>query len=579
VGLLLGGQLTRILGFLLLFATIVRCDNGRDTFIRRAPATAEELGVIATVEPSELEKIQQDFPQAEIRALSPKRNLFEISRVPASELQNYISNKQTTTNVFMKEQSAASRWNDDSSWVGKAAETSKEVAAAVSTCRKTMTVPKLSIKASFNPITLTISLGETVDIQATGIANAQVGGDVRLIWDMLPPMLSEQKLSQNFTSGQTFVPDSTGLYQIAVIGQGQDLSCKVSVVNFLVTANPELNDKLSLASSPDKSLFDHLTSIQSEKAWKLSQGANITVAVLDTGIHYNHPGLRDNLHFNDNEDFNGKDNDGNGFPGDRLGWDFINGDRFAFDDDGHGTHVSGLVASPYAGSAPLSRILPVKVLDAGGRTDLGTFIAGIYYAVDSGARIINASLGFDTPEDASPFDLIRIAPPELVAAIEYAQSKNVLFVSAAGNGDPRTGAGFDIKDRPSYPASINADNQITVAATSLGVLSSYSNFNNELVHVAAPGGDQNRFVTSLAKENPLGVAFIAQAGTSMAAPIVSGVAALMLSVRPELTPQNIKAIMIATGDDLPSLKNKTANGKGLNAQQATQAALDFQLAP
>ncbi len=260
-----------------------------------------------------------------------------------------------------------------------------------------------------------------------------------------------------------------------------------------------------------------------------------------------------------------------------MGWDFIGGDRFAFDDGGHGSHVAGLVASPYAGAAPLAKILPVKILDAGGRTDLATFVAGIYYAVDNGAQIINASLGFDTPKGASPFDTIFRVPPELKAAIDYAASKNVLFVSAAGNGDAMTGDGFDIKARPSYPASINAENQITVAATSLGELTSYSNFNRELVHVAAPGGDQNRFITSLAKENPLGVAFVAQAGTSMAAPLVAGVAAQMLSVRPELTPQDVKALLISTGNEAASLKNKTANGKIIDALQATQAALDFQL--
>lgn len=574
----MGGQLTRILGFLLLLVTLARCGSEHNDYIRRAPATTDELGMIVTAQNSELQKIQQDFPQAEIRALSPQRNLFEISHVPKKSLENYLENKQMSANVFMKEHSASSRWNNDSSWVGKASETKEEVMAAISTCRNTQQNPSISVTSSFNPFTLTLELGQKVDIKAIGRAHAKVGGDVRLVWDMLPPNLSEQKLSSNFGAEQSFVPDSSGMYQVAIIAQGKDLSCRLQVVNFLVTANPELNDQLSFGQAPDKGVFDHLETIQAPQSWALSQGAGVTVAVLDTGINYNHPGLRDNLQLKDSDLNDGEDNDKNGFADDHLGWDFINGDRFAFDDGGHGSHVAGLVASPFSGAAPQTKVLPVKILDAGGRTDLGTFVAGIYYAVDSGAQVINASLGFDTPKGASPFEPAVMAPPELKAAIEYAGSKNVLFVSAAGNGDAKTGAGFDIKQRPSYPASINANNQISVAATSLGVLTSYSNFNSELVHVAAPGGDQNRFVTSVAKENPLGVAFVAQAGTSMAAPLVAGVAALMLSARPDLTPQDIKAILIATGDELTSLKNKTANGKGINALQATQAALDFQRA-
>lgn len=566
--------MTRVLGFLFLFSFIVRCGGERQNYIGQAPATSDDLGVIVTAQESELKKIQRDFPAAKIRSLSLPHNLFEISRVPSEKLEVYLANKQLSPNVFMKELSAASRWGNETAWVGKASNTKEDVTAAISVCRNTSQNPSVSIRSSVNPFTFTIELGDKVEIKATGRANAKVGGDVRLIWDMLSPNLSEQKLSKNFATEQIFTPDSTGLYQVAVIAQGQDLSCDLQIVNFLVTSNPELNDKVSF-DPPDLSIFDHLAALHAQDAWTLSQGAGITVAVLDTGINYNHPALRDNLRFKDSELSDGKDNDKNGLPDDYLGWDFINGDRFAFDDGGHGSHVAGLVASPFSGAAPQAKILPVKVLDAGGRTDLGTFVAGIYYAVDNGAQIINASLGFDTPKGASPFEKILTAPPELKAAIEYAKTKNVLFVSAAGNGDAKSGLGFDIKSRPSYPASINAENQITVAATSLGVLTSYSNFNSELVHVAAPGGDQNRFVTSVAKENPLGVAFVAQAGTSMAAPLVSGVAAMMLSVRPDLTPQEIKDILGATGDELASLKNKTKNGKGVNAEQALQAALDF----
>ena len=95
-----------------------------------------------------------------------------------------------SANVFMKEHSASSRWNNDSSWVGKASETKEEVMAAISTCRNTQQNPSISVTSSFNPFTLTLELGQKVDIKAIGRAHAKVGGDVRLVWDMLPPNLS-----------------------------------------------------------------------------------------------------------------------------------------------------------------------------------------------------------------------------------------------------------------------------------------------------------------------------------------------------------------------------------------------------
>lgn len=152
-------------------------------------------------------------------------------------------------------------------------------------------------------------------------------------------------------------------------------------------------------------------------------------------------------------------------------------------------------------------------------------------------------------------------------------------MAAAGNGD-ENGVGLDIKLRPTYPAAFTLDNVITVAATALNQITSYSNFNSELVHVAAPGGNEQEFVVSLSTTNPANSPLAGQAGTSMACPVTAGVVALMLSAdQTNMSLSQIRQILMDTGDDLPSLAGKTISGKQVNAARAVQAVLDLQPAP
>ena len=549
----------RISLFILFGCSILQCAKNRHTsnYVKPAPTQEEDLGFISTALPEEIEQLKKNSPNIQIRALSLQRNLFEISGASENELRKHLSSQKLIKNTFYKRNSNTSNISD-----------------IIRTCRKTNQAPEIEVQVSFDVKTRTIQLGESVRLKARGIAHEKVGGNVQMIWDMLPPTYSQQKFANGLLPQQSFTPDNTGLYRVGVIALGADLSCSLEEIYFMVTDNPEISKKFSLPEKLDLSIFKHIFEIKADSVWSQSQGQNITVAVLDSGVNYNHPGIQENLQFKEEDKVDGLDDDNNGLADDYLGWDFVNADRFPFDDDGHGSHVSGLVASPLSGIAPKAKILPIKIFSAGGRTDLATIISGIYYAVDSGVQIINASLGMTSPNVAA-FNAME-TPQALREAIEFAHSKNILFVSAAGNGDELSGVGFDISRRPVFPASFDLPNSITVAATSLGQLTQYSNFSAKNVHVAAPGGDQNQLILSLAKENSMGFAFAPQAGTSMAAPIVSGLAALMLSANPKLLPQDIKNILLATGDPLPSLQKKTVNGKLINAPQAVQAALDFQ---
>jgi len=542
------------LGFL-----AVHCSNSHRDYSRTpAPRTTADLGFIVTATPAEIGDIEKNEPQAGIRTLSEDDGLYEVNHISAASLSARLTNKDLQKNFFMQASDIKAR---ELSLEHLAANTSDDALDLLNNCRRTGSGPAVAIDTKKSLLKPQITLGEPISIFAAVSPNKLVGGGARLLWDILPPTFSKQGFAKGIADSQSFTPDSVGLYQIAVIGQGDDSSCTVQVIDVMVTANPALSDPPALAQQPDAALFKHLDEIHAREAWAKSRGDGVLVAVLDSGVNYNHPALRDRIAIKTAEE---EKNDGNGLKGDVMGWDFVNGDSLPFDDEGHGTHVAGLIASSLAGVAPGAKILPVKVLDAAGSSDLGTVVQGIIYAAKNGAKIINMSLGFE----------VSSAPPPLTLALNIAHSKGVAVFVAAGNGDDETGIGYDIGQRPFEPAAIQLDNMVAVAATAEGKITSYSNFSNTLVALAAPGGDDNEQIVSLATMNPQNEILNSEEGTSMATPIVSGVAALLLSANPSLTPQQVRAILIGTGDDVASLSGKTVSGKQVNALQAVEKALD-----
>jgi subtilisin family serine protease len=264
-------------------------------------------------------------------------------------------------------------------------------------------------------------------------------------------------------------------------------------------------------------------------AWELSQGAGVTVAVVDSGARLDHPDLAPNIWTNfDEVPGNGIDDDHNGFVDDVHGVDLTTAapQQDLSDGNGHGTHVAGIIAAAangrgVVGVAPKARIMTVKVLDAAGQGTTAGVEAGIRYAVANGARIINLSLAGDSPD------------PRVDAAIAYAAQANVLVVAAAGN------EGRDIDVQPTYPAAIVAPNLISVAATTPDNgrdIASFSNYGQLAVQVAAPGDG----ILSTSNTGD----YVQESGTSMAAPMVSGVAALMASANPRLGAADLRALLL-----------------------------------
>ncbi|MEG4317901.1 MULTISPECIES: S8 family serine peptidase [unclassified Microcoleus] len=290
--------------------------------------------------------------------------------------------------------------------------------------------------------------------------------------------------------------------------------------------------------------------IKAPEVWaKGLTGDGIVVAIIDSGVDYNHPDLTGNIWSNvgetgvdatgRNKANNGVDDDGNGFVDDFRGWDFANNDNDPMDDNNHGTHISGLVAAKkdgvgITGTAPTAKIMPLKILNSTGVGKITDEINAINYAVANGAKVINVSFGGQQINDQE------------LNAIRAAEAKGVLVVSAAGN---------DARPDVDYPARFANEVGIAVGGvTRNGLFADYSNRagSDAISYFVAPGGDGGRAdagdVYSTVPLSGPGVPYRYFAGTSMGVPHVSGVIALMLQANPSLTPAQIKQILAETAN-------------------------------
>jgi len=288
--------------------------------------------------------------------------------------------------------------------------------------------------------------------------------------------------------------------------------------------------------------------IDATGAWDINTGSSsIVVAVTDTGVDYTHPDLAANMWRDPNGHF---------------GYDFVNNDSDPMDDYGHGTHVAGIIGAVgnnglgVAGVCWHVKIMALKILDANGRGSLSNSISGVQYAVSNGAKVINASWGYN------PGVPVSYLQP-LYDAIAAAQDVNVIFVAAAGNNINNNNDAS-----PVYPASFDLDNVISVmATTNTDAQAYYSNYGLMTVDLGAPGGSNsggsNDILSTL-----MGGGYGYKAGTSMATPHVAGACALLLSINHTLTASQVKQILLDTVDKtLPGL---CVSGGRLNLSAAAQ---------
>lgn len=309
-------------------------------------------------------------------------------------------------------------------------------------------------------------------------------------------------------------------------------------------------------------------SIDATQAWDITRGDdNIVAVVLDTGVDLQHEDLAANAWVNPGETAgNGVDDDGNTFVDDVNGWNFFDGTNQTFKDsneDFHGTHVAGSIGAVgnngkgVTGVAWNVKIMSLKFLGGPqGKGSTSNAVRGVNYAIAMrnrgiNVRVINASWGGGNNSQA------------LRDAITAANDAGILFVCAAGNG------GTNIDDDPEYPAaySIDLPNAVSVAAIdSNGSLASFSNTGHSSVSLAAPG--VSIFSTLPHSDFAPNGTYGQLNGTSMSTPYVSGIAVLLWSHEPSLTPKQVKQRIIDTSEPLTSLVSKTARSGRASAFDA-----------
>ena len=289
--------------------------------------------------------------------------------------------------------------------------------------------------------------------------------------------------------------------------------------------------------------------ISALNAWKITKGdKRIKIAVIDTGVDYKHPDLKNNIWVNEKEK-NGKagvDDDGNGYIDDVHGYDFANKDGDPMDGNDHGTHCAGTIAAEHnsigvAGVMAHAQIVVVKFLTDDGTGSAAGAIEAINYATKIGVDIMSNSWG------GGGFSIA------LKQAIEKARDAGIVFTAAAGNSNDNT------DNTPHYPSNYQVENVISVAAHTIDdQLASFSSYGGKTVHIAAPG--HNILSTTS------GGKYDTFSGTSMATPHVSGVIGLYLAKHSLPTFLELKRDLLATSVFSPAYDKTTIGGGRVNAE-------------
>jgi hypothetical protein len=276
-------------------------------------------------------------------------------------------------------------------------------------------------------------------------------------------------------------------------------------------------------------------------AWKIiNESPNVLIAVLDHTFDLQHPDLKNIFEVHNAYNFLSMNSDVSSLPTSLTR---------------HGTSVSGIIGANgknkigTTGISQRTKILPIRVLPDTGDEDDHAVASAIRYAVQQHARIINCSFGKNSTTD------------EVREAIQFAKDNNVLIITAAGN------SGINVDENPHWPSSYSNifENVISVAATNrLDELWEKSNFGIS-VDIAAPG---DQILTT--GDSEAAFPYISLSGTSMAAPMVSGVAALMIELYPDIKVGQIKSILIESSEKIPSLAGKIKMSGRLNALNALQ---------
>ena len=337
----------------------------------------------------------------------------------------------------------------------------------------------------------------------------------------------------------------------------------------------------AFAVEPDDDHYDeqwYLEQIDAPEAWETTTGSSsIVVAVLDTGIDLDHPDLEDNLWKNISEiDGNGVDDDGNGYVDDLYGWDFVDDDSDPTPDTGpgstadaisHGSVIAGLIGATgdnnegVAGVQWDVRIMTIRILDKRGAGNSVDASAGIAYAVENGADVINLSFSGEIGDAA------------LRQAVKDAYEAGVVVVAALGND------GKNVNADPVYPACYEGDDDWVIgvaASTKADKKSTFSNYGSDCADISAPGEDIFGVDYYDPDEGFDDAYQDGWSGTSVASPLVAGAAGILLSAYPTLTPEQVRNSLKLSVDPIGDREFMVHLGAGrLNLSNALELAAAY----
>lgn len=376
--------------------------------------------------------------------------------------------------------------------------------------------------------------------------------------------------------GLTVIDDLDGLSSEQVAAQYRQMNNLVEYAepNAVIKLDPteslreELDYKFAESKLPNDPMFDEQWALNNDgksggkekadiralDAWKKTKGSSdVVVAVLDSGVDYTHLDLAANMWTRPDSLSAYTDNELGTF-NDLHGFNATDNSADPMDDNGHGTHCAGIIGAEGDNSEGIAgvnwkvQIMPLKFMGRGGFGTTKDAIEAINYAVQRkkdgvNVRVINASWGSTASSKA------------LEDAIRAAGEQGILFVAAAGND------GSSNDKRPHYPSNYDLPNVISVAALDrTDSLTSFSNYGVKTVHIAAPGKD--------IPSTWLNGSYREASGTSMAAPHVAGVAALILAIDPNITVEKLRDRILNSVDKLDSLSGKVESGGKLDAAKA-----------
>ena len=393
--------------------------------------------------------------------------------------------------------------------------------------------------------------------------------------DKIEQAFPQKNISANKNSSE----ENLSLMHVGYVSQTTDielLAIRMKSSPFIEYAEPNYFVEINaIPNDPLYSQLQHLPQVKAPQAWDVSQGdTSVIIAILDTGVDWDHPDLADAIWRNYNEiPDNGIDDDGNGFVDDIRGWDFVTGvssnayagedgdipDNNPMDFNGHGTHVAGIAAgitNNGVGIASLvwkAKIMPIRIgyhtLDGNGLGTLLWMAQGFVYAGDNGAHAANLSFG--TGDGNFVNDAAR-----------YAFQKGVVICNSAGNGNNEAVGALGATPFALSVASVNEND----------IKASYSTFGNA-VDVSAPGGDALGILSTIVNPSPFynNNLYVRFSGTSMASPLVASLAGLIKAKNPTWNAAQINFQIVGTADDIynlnPNYIGKLGSGR-INAYRA-----------